>query len=202
MADLDRIKDECDEKPMLFESLLRMHDPSGMDPVVVQGYYQRWDEELSSALMSLAKSVRNMTTSHKVALGTTVINAWKQHISESEKKYRDHRAATFLVVKSAESREVPIPVSRPLSATAPEVTNSSTRSRTAEVEIAIEAERVAQEGKELDNEVKGYDDWGNGYFEEKLEPNGQSTVRLALTLTQIKKLRDVQQRAKETSFCK
>ena len=41
MADLDRIKDECDEKPLLFESRLRMQDPSGMDPVVVQGYYQR-----------------------------------------------------------------------------------------------------------------------------------------------------------------
>ena len=70
------------------------------------------------------------------------------------------------MVKSVESREVSVPVLRSLSATAPEVSKSSTGSRTAEVEIAIEAERVAQEGKELDNEVKGYDDWGDATNEE------------------------------------
>ena len=35
MADLDRMKDECDEKLMIFESLIRRHDPSRMDPVDV-----------------------------------------------------------------------------------------------------------------------------------------------------------------------
>ena len=169
MAGLDRMKDECDEKLMIFESLLRMHDPSGMDPVTVQEFYQRWDEELSSALMSLAKSVRSMTTSHKEAMGTNVINEWKQHISESEKKYRDHRATTFEVVKSARAQAIPVPatpapaISRPSSAPIPD---QSTRVKAAEVKASIEAKRIATEGKELDKEIKRYDDWGDASNEE------------------------------------
>ena len=77
MTDLDHMKDECDDKLMLFESLLKRQDPAGMDPVAVQENYQRWDEKLSNALDSLASSVRKMTTKHKVAMSPDDINEWK-----------------------------------------------------------------------------------------------------------------------------
>ena len=43
---------------------------------------------------------------------------------------------------------------------------SSTQAKTAEVKTAIEAERVAEEGKKLDGEIKRYDDWGDASNEE------------------------------------
>ena len=86
MADLDRMSDDCDEKLMIFDSLLSRHDPSGMDPLDIQENYKNWNEELSNALSSLAKSVRNMTATHKAGMGTDLINLWKQHVVESEKK--------------------------------------------------------------------------------------------------------------------
>ena len=49
---------------------------------------------------------------------------------------------------------------------AQEYSNSSTRVKAAEAELDIDAERVAEEGKELDAEVKEYDDWGDATNEE------------------------------------
>ena len=40
-------------------------------------------------------------------------------------------------------------------------TNPSSRAKTAEVKTAIEAERISAEGKELDSEIKRYNDWGD-----------------------------------------
>ena len=148
MADLDRVKDDCDEKLMIFDSLLSRHDPSGMDPLDIQENYKNWNEELSNALSSLAKSVRNMTTNHSAAMGTDLINLWKPHIAEAEKKYRGHRNATYEVVRSARAQAVPAQV------------------QTAAVKTAIEAERVAAEGRELDTEINKYDDWGDATNEE------------------------------------
>ena len=43
MADLDCVKDDCDEKLIIFESLLSRHDPSGMNPLDVQENYKNWN---------------------------------------------------------------------------------------------------------------------------------------------------------------
>ena len=59
---------------MVFESLLRRHNPSGIDPKTVQESYLRWDEKLSDALDSLVRSVGVMTIKHKAAMGTDGIN--------------------------------------------------------------------------------------------------------------------------------
>ena len=167
MADLDRMKDECCGKLEVFESLLRRHDPSGVDPKTVQESYLRWDEKISDALDSLVRSIGVMTIKHKSAMGTEGINEWKNHVVESEKKYRDYYAATYEVVKSTSAQAAPTPaVSIPLSAPAQETPTPSSRIKTAEVEITIDAERVAEEGKELDNEIKEYDDWGDATNEE------------------------------------
>merc|ERR1712045_798324 len=98
--------------------------------------------------MGLAKSVRNMTTNHKAAMGTDLVNLWKQHIAEAEKKYRGHRNATYEVVRSMREQAVPGQV------------------KTAAVKTAIEAERVAAEVKELEKEINKYDDWGGATNEE------------------------------------
>ena len=66
MADLDRVKIDCEEKLDLFDSLLRRHDPTRMDPVDVQENHKSWCEELSNVLNSLAKSVtREPQSSHE-----------------------------------------------------------------------------------------------------------------------------------------
>ena len=159
MSDLNLVKNECEKRLRFFKSLLRRHDPSGMDPVVVQEFYMKWDEELSNALNSIEESVSNMIIAHKAAMSTDAINQWEQHVSESEKKYRNHTAATFEVVKSVRAQAVPTPIS----ASANETLNAI---KAAEVENVIEAERVADQGKELENEITKYDDWGNATNEE------------------------------------
>ena len=150
MADLDGMKNDCDEKLMIFDSLLSRHDPSGMDPLDVQENYKNWNEELSNALSSLVKSVRNMTAI-KAAIGADIVNEWKQRIAESEKRYRDHRNATYEVVASTRAQAV---------------LAVSAQVKTAEVKTAIEAERVVAESKELENEISRYDDWGDATNEE------------------------------------
>ena len=153
MADLNRMKDECDEKLVLFDNLLSRFNPTGMNLRAVQENQQKWDDELSNSLNSLTKSVRNMTTKHKVALGTEATDQWNQQVKDSVKKYRDHVNAIYEVVSTA---VVPTPVtSRPLSAPAEE------RVKDAEADVSIEAEIVSAEGKKLDKEVKKYDDWGD-----------------------------------------
>ena len=152
MADLNRMKDECDEKLMLFDNLLSRYNPTGLNLRAVQENQQKWDDELSNALNSLSKSVRNMTTKHKVALGTEATDQWNQHVKDSVKKYCNYVNAIYEVVSTV---VVPAPVtSRPLSAPAEE------RVKDAEADVSIEAERVASEGKKLDKEVKKYDDGG------------------------------------------
>ena len=130
MADLDRVKDD---------------DPSGMNPLDVQENYKNLNEELSNALSSLVKSVRNMTT-NKAAMGADIVNEWKQRIAESEKRYGDHRNATYEVVASTRVQAI---------------VDISAQVKTAEIKTAIEAKRVAAEGKELQNEITRYDDWGD-----------------------------------------
>ena len=168
MADLDRAKIDCEEKLDLFDSLLRRHDPTRMDPVDVQENHKSWCEELSNVLNSLAKSVTRMTVNHRAAMSTDTINEWKQRVIESENKYCNHRAATYEVVKSARAQTEPTSVaSRPVPTPAQENLDSSARAKSAaEVKNAIEAERVAEEGKELDNEIKRYNDWGDANNEE------------------------------------
>ena len=129
-----------------------------MNVRAVQENQQKWDDELSNSLNSLTKSVRNMTTKHKVALGTEATDQWNQQVKDSVKKYRDHVNAIYEVVSTA---VVPTPVtSRPLSAPAEE------RVKDAEADVSIEAEIVSAEGKKLDKEVKKYDDWGDATNEE------------------------------------
>ena len=167
MADLNIVKDECDKKRVFFESLLSRYSPAGINPALVQEFYRKWDEELSNALTSLTESVRNLTTNHNVALGTETVNKWNQYVSEAEKKYRDNLSATFEVVSTTRTQAVPTPVtSSPMSAPTPENSNSSTKAKTAEVKTAIEAERISAEGKELDKEIKKYNDWGDATNEE------------------------------------
>ena len=166
MADLDRIKDECDEKLMIFDSLIRRHDPSRMDPMDVRENHKSLCEEISNALTSLSKSVRNMTVTHKAAMDTGTINEWKQRVVDAEDKYCNHRSAVYKVIGSTRAQAVPDPVTRPSSTPAPEILSSSTQAKTAEVKSAIEAERIADEGKKLDGEIKGYDDWGDASNEE------------------------------------
>ena len=167
MADLDPVKHECEKKLMLFKRLLRVHDPSGVDPAAVKEFYKEWDKEVFNAFNSLAEAVDNMILAHKADMSPSVINEWEQNVGESEKKYRDYRAATFDVVKSTRAQAVPEPTaSEPASAPAPEIFRSSTQARIAEVKTTIEAERIFEEGKKLDSEIKGYDDWGDASNEE------------------------------------
>ena len=71
MADLDSAKIDCEEKLDLFDSLLRRHDPTRMDPVDVQENHKSWCEELSNVLNSLAKSVTHMTVNHRARMLST-----------------------------------------------------------------------------------------------------------------------------------
>ena len=160
MADLDLVNRECEKRLRTFKSLLRRHDPSGTDPGVVVEFYQTWGQELSIALSSLEESVSNMIIDHKAAMSTDAINQWEQNLVESEQKYREHRAATFLLVNSARTVAAPAPTaSRPDPSPAPESSNSSARVKAAEVKTVIEAERISAEGKELNHKIKRYDDW-------------------------------------------
>ena len=91
MADLNRLKEVCDEKLVLFDSLLRRYNPAGKNPVGLQAKHEKWDEELSSVLSDLTKSVMFMVDKHKVVLGTTnAISDWKKQVELSEKKYHDN----------------------------------------------------------------------------------------------------------------
>ena len=138
MADLDPVKHQCEKKLKLFKRLLRVHDPSDVDLAAVQEFNKGWDKEVFNAFNSLAKAVDNMILAHKADMSLSVINQWKQHVSESEKKYRDYRAATFDVVKFARAQAVPEPTaSEPSSAPAPEIFHSSTQARIAEVNTNI-----------------------------------------------------------------
>ena len=92
-----------------------------------------------------------MTTSHKAAMCADNVNEWKQRIAESEKRYRDHRNATYEVVASTREQAV---------------LAVSAQVKTAEVKTANEDERVAAEGKELENEITRYSDWGDATNEE------------------------------------
>ena len=160
MADLDLMKDDCDENLRIFDSLLRRHDPSGMDPKIVKEYFRKWDEDISNALDSLEESVSNMTINHKASLSSDVVNQWEQHIKKSEKKYRDHRAATFEVIDSARALVVAAPKSTPTLApmAAPTAGNSipSTQVKAAEVKNVIEAERISKTGTK---KSKGMMNW-------------------------------------------
>ena len=109
MADLTPVKNECEKKIRLFKSLLRRHHPTGMDPGDVQENHKSWNEEISSALTSLEESVGNMIIDHRAAMSADVINHWELQVVESEKSYRDHRAATYEVVKSAKDQAVSAP---------------------------------------------------------------------------------------------
>ena len=73
------------------------------EAMIQQESYHKWDERLSNALGSLIIFIKRMTNRHKAAV------EWKQHIMESEKRYRDHYAATFEVVKSARVQVTPDP---------------------------------------------------------------------------------------------
>ena len=81
----------------------------------------------------------------------------KQHISESEKKYRDHRVATFEVVKSARAQATPAPATsapattRMLSAPVPD---RSSRVKATEVKAGIEAKRIATGARSWTRKLK------------------------------------------------
>ena len=142
-----------------------MYNPAGINIRAVQENHKRWDEELSKALSSLTVSVKSMTASDNIALlGTEAANEWKQHVKDSVKKYRDNLSATYEVVSAA----VPAPAARPMVAHDEESLTSSrqVKAADAEVENTIEAKRVTAEGKELEKEVKRYDDWGDASNEE------------------------------------
>ena len=149
MADLNSMKDECLRKHALFESLLRRYNPTGFAPTAVLKMYEKWDDELSNALSSLTESVCKMTNSHKAA---EVADEWNKHVEDSEKKFRDNLDATLKIVAAAEAQAV---ASRPASAPAVETSSSlrQVQAADAEVKVKIEAKRISEEGKELDNDI-------------------------------------------------
>ena len=159
MVDLDHAKYECEKKLRQFNN-----------PKIVKEYFRKWDEDISNALDSLEESVSNMTINHKASLSSDVVNQWEQHIKESEKKYRDHRAATFEVVDSARASVVAAststPTLDPMSAPTTGYFIPSTQVKAAKVKNVIEAERISEEVTDWDKEIKRYDDWGNATNEE------------------------------------
>ena len=86
MADLTPVKNECEKKIRLFKSLLRRHDPTGMDPGDVQENHKSWNDEISNALTSLEESVGNMIIDHRAAMSADAISHWEQQVVESEKR--------------------------------------------------------------------------------------------------------------------
>ena len=168
MSDLNRMKEECDEKLEKFNSLLRIYNPVGKNPVGLQENQQKWNDELVNALGSLTKSINIMTTKHKVALGTEIIKQWKKQIEDSEKNYHDHFNATYVAVTAARAQAPPPVVSRPMSEPAEDKVEA------AQVDVSIEAERVALEGKKLDEEIKKYDGWGDATNEQIEEAMGKT----------------------------
>ena len=80
-------KEECEAKIRKFYRILRMYEPSAMNPSILMAMKNYYFDKVHTALDEMIDSIEKLSIKHKQELGSHEVTSWKQKITDGEREF-------------------------------------------------------------------------------------------------------------------